>query len=266
MGRLVYNPKLIQKIAEKLHTVPLKVIKSVSNLAGRKGISPEVALLLYARKHDIRTAVYQKKLSPDKQLEFRSLIDTPANSVKLPVSGPSRKPKKIPSTPTISEIDYSDPFLGPNALSKESTEAYQILYLLENSIRAFVVRVLENKFGKDWWHEIGKTKSTTRIATKVSERLKTERDNWDHTKRGIHEIYYTDFEHLLCIIRCFDAEFGPHFKKGHAQNMIGNISALVQTRNVTAHNNAITKDDLDKLKVYAKEWFKYMRSKYSDPK
>jgi hypothetical protein len=97
------------------------------------------------------------------------------------------------------------------------------------------------------------------LAKKAIDRKDNETDNWHHGARGAHEIFYVDYSDLLLIIRSFDSEFAPYFKKTVEHNLPGKLAELVPTRNVVAHNNPITKPDLDRLKIHSIDWIKYMQ-------
>ena len=133
------------------------------------------------------------------------------------------------------------------------------MFILENSLRSFIERVLLAKYGRDWWLEVGKKKAISEIAKKVAGRKSNEAENWHHAKRGVHEIYYTDYSDLLQLMKSFDSEFSKYFKKGAEKNLPGKLAELTPTRNVVAHNNPITKNDLERLQIHAKDWIKYMQ-------
>lgn len=253
MGRpALLNKKLVEKIALKLNKPYINIVKSVSALARRQSISSESALILFARKCNIGSAYAQRNLSPDKQGEIRPAL---SNAI---VQSKSRVFKIKHSNACD---DFYDPFLDSSVysrLSSISVEAYQIMFVLENSLRSFIERILDKKFGKNWWNKIVEQKSTSAIAVKVASRKNNESENWYHGKRGAHEIYYSDYTDLLQIIKSFDSEFNKYFKNGSEKNLPGKLAELAPTRNIVAHNNPITKDDLDRLRVHAKDWLKYM--------
>ena len=259
MGRpVLLDKKLVKKIAEKLKRPSLNVVKSISAMARRKGISSESALVLFARKYNIGSAYAQRKLSPDKQGEIRPvLLNTTTQA--------TNHRNKIKSKSSNTNDDFYDPFLADSVysnLSSVSVEAYQIIFVLENSLRSFIERALNKKFGSSWWSKLKEKKSTLAIAKKVADRKNNESGNWYHGKRGVHEIYYSDYTDLLQIIRSFDSEFNIYFKNGSEKNLPGKLAELAPTRNVVAHNNPITKDDLERLRVHAKDWLKYMSYLY----
>ena len=115
------------------------------------------------------------------------------------------------------------------------------------------------RYGKNWWDELKKKKATTDIVSTVEKRKANEAENWHHAKRGVHEIYYTDYTDLLKVVNSFNADFLKYFRKGKEKNLLEKLAELTPSRNVIAHNNPISGDDLDRLKIHAKDWFKYMQ-------
>jgi hypothetical protein len=255
MGRpRLLDKKLLAKIAKKAGKDEINISKSVSALARRMGISAESALIVFAQNFDVGSETVRRKLSADKQSEIRSVLNRSYSVTEHKASSRKR---------AIRPYSYDqDPFLPGSlysGLSIQSLQAYQLLFVLENSIRSFIVRVLSKRFGHDWWSNILKTKSTTVIGQKVLGRKKNEAANWYHGHRGAHEIYYADYEDLLQIMRSFDSVFSVYFRKGSAKNLPSKLAELIPTRNVVAHNNPVTKADLLRLQVHASDWIKYMQ-------
>lgn len=256
----ILDYKILGKLATKLGKNIDGVRKNIDAMARRKRISSEAALVLSAEKYHIGTATYQRKLDPriQDQISNARLTVSPSPATPRAIRGKMLKAKKnVGAHP-----DFSDPYL-PAALYAGldivSSEAYPILFILENSLRAFIGRVLSGKYSSGWWLEVGKKKSTKDIAKKAADRKANESENWHHAKRGVHEVYYIDYSDLLTIIRTFDAEFSVYFKKGAEKNLPGKLQELTPTRNVVAHNNPITKNDLDRLRIHARDWVGYMQ-------
>ncbi len=254
----IFNKKIINKIAKKAGKSDLAVVKSVSALASRRNIAPEMALIITANKYKIGSSLVLKKLNPYQQTQLNTEIR------KKSVSGDSSRSRKKNIKPVVDiKSEFGDPYLPNSLYSNIPSEGYSIMFTLENSIRMFISRIFFDASGKNWWDQLQSKKSLKGIVTKVSERKAKESENWYHSKRGVHEIYYTDYENLLQIIRVFDSIFSKFFKKGAAKNLISKLGELGPTRNVIAHNNPITGKDLERLKVHARDWFAYMQYLYS---
>lgn len=258
MGRPpILNKKLIRKIAKKAGKSDLAIVKSVSALASRRNIVPEVALIITANKYKIGSSSIFKKLNPYQQMQ----LVTETHKKNVPGDISLRKKTIKPVVDIRSE--FADPYLQDSLYSNIPFEGYSIMFALENSIRIFIMRTLLDIFGKNWWDQLQGKKSLKEIVRRVSDRKTRESENWYHSKRGVHEIYYTDYGDLLRIIRVFNSIFSKYFKKGAAKNLIAKLEELGPTRNIIAHNNPITRKDLERLKVHARDWFAYTQYLYS---
>jgi len=258
MGRpSILNKKLVHKIAQKTGKPDLSIVKSISALASRRTISPEVALVITAKKWHIGSAIVFKKLKPDQSMQLTTELNK--NLRRKGVSSDSNFRKKIKKLKLNIRAEFADPYLQDSLYLNIPSEGYSIMFALENSIRVFITRILSDNFEEKWWDEVQKKNKLKEMIKKVVDRKTKDSKNWYCSKRGVHEIYYTDYSELLHIIRTFDSIFSKFFKKGATKNLIGKLGELIPTRNVIAHSNPITTKDLDRLRVHARDWFAYMQ-------
>ena len=150
--------------------------------------------------------------------------------------------------------------LLPKKLADEAnymaSKVYPIIYVYENSIRNFILKLLEKKYDKDWWDKASISASTK---TKVQKRMSSENTNKWHGKRGAHPIYYTDIDDLKNIITSNWNDFKSYLKTSQ-QIVIANIEIIEQSRNVVSHNNPLSKDDIDSVTVHFKQWIKLIKN------
>jgi hypothetical protein len=256
MGRpVVLDKKLVSKIAKLLKRDYLGVVKSVSGLASREHISSKVALILTATKYKIGSASFLKTLSQQEHMQLVGKLD----ESKPVVSMNDKKGKRIIKQGSAINSDFTDPYLPESVYANIPYEGYSIMFALENSIRFFISRVLTDNFGDNWWDQCKNKKSLEKTVENVFSRKTGEKETWFHSKRGAHEIFYTDYDDLLQILKTFYKVFSNFFKKGAEKNLINKLEELRPTRNVIAHNNPIAYKDLERLKVNARDWFSYMK-------
>jgi len=137
--------------------------------------------------------------------------------------------------------------ITPNIVieANEMAKVYPDIYVFENMVRYTVKTVLEKKHGKDWWttpnvvsNEIKKT---------VEDRKNSEKANRWHSKRGAHEIFYTDFSDLSRIIQ----NNAPHFKRVFGDLQIeAEMKKLEYSRNIIAHNNLLPQKEIKRIEIY----------------
>lgn len=141
--------------------------------------------------------------------------------------------------------------LLPTAVSSDAArmaELYPKMYLLENSIRNVIQRVLSAKRGKDWW--------TTCVSKEVQKRVQDRQDKeakapW-HGKRGTHSINYSDFSDLRNIIVKNWVDFVEVLP---SQPWITQrLEELEPARNTLAHHNPVPEKEQKRLDIYFDDW------------
>lgn len=146
----------------------------------------------------------------------------------------------------------------PTSVANDATrmaDLYPKMYLLENSIRNVINRVMTAKHGDDWW--------ATRAPTEVRNRVKDRKDKeakvpW-HGKRGSHDIYYSDFSDLRNIIVKNWPDFDGIL---HSQQWISQrLEELEPARNTLAHHNPVPANEQKRLEVYFDDWTALIDSK-----
>jgi DNA-binding transcriptional ArsR family regulator len=161
----------------------------------------------------------------------------------------SRKLKVKLHTP--SAIPYLDSKADEEA--EKMAEPYVLLYLFENSLRAFINKVMGDKHGQDWWTKVG---INATIINKVEGRKKLEGINKWHVPRGAHEIYYADLEDLTYFLRK-EPEFAKYLDIGLWDTMIDKVLKL--SRNIVDHHNPLPQREIDRLKTMLEDWKRQLK-------
>lgn len=155
-------------------------------------------------------------------------------------------------------FEVTDSLLPHKVVSeaKEMAEVvYPLLYVFENSVRGIIIRVMQSAHGSNWWD----TKVSKDIQQEVQKRRVKEDQNPWHGKRGVHPIYYTDLEHLGRIVQNNWADFKAILPT--IQWLTQRVDEISHSRNPVAHMNPLSKDDIQRIKVYFRDWEKQIRSK-----
>lgn len=209
-------------------------------------MSYDAAAHIFAQKHKVSVFRYLKN-------EDRNSLSNYKTSTSLPPRNRGNSKKGITEqTVTISSIgNIQDHVISPQIVkeAQKMANVYPIIYVFENSVRIVIKKIMESKYGKDWWK---KARIPTKINEKIKIRKKDEDKNRWHGKRGSHEIFYTDIEELVSIIENNWDIFGPHLPKQHIVKAI--IEIIATSRNVIAHNNPLSTDDILSLKLNYKKW------------
>ncbi len=132
--------------------------------------------------------------------------------------------------------------------AERMAELYPKLYLFENSARLLIKESMEDAYGDDWWD----VKVSRSVQDKVNERKAKENESRWHSKRGEHEIFYTDMDDLKKIIDNNWDLFSPWL--GQRFQMQSLFHEIELSRNIVAHHNPLSKADIDRLESNFKVW------------
>lgn len=149
------------------------------------------------------------------------------------------------------------PLLPPSIAddAKAMAKVYTQLYVLENSARNVIDRVMSAKYGADWWSK----KVGTKLQEKVQGRKDQEkREPWTG-KRGAHPIYYSDFGDLEKIITANWDDFKGIF--GTPAFVSSRLGGLEPMRNISAHHNRVTEKEEDRLRIHFDDWVKQVEGR-----
>ena len=132
---------------------------------------------------------------------------------------------------------------------------YPKYYILENSIRVVIKRILENKHGNRWWEK----RVSKIVRDNVKDRKKKESKQPWHGKRGQHEIFYSNFGDLKKIIVNNWTDFKNIFPD--QAWITQKLKELEHPRNVLAHHNPVSDIDQNRIDLYLHDWIKLLESK-----
>lgn len=135
--------------------------------------------------------------------------------------------------------------------ASEMAAHYELFYCLEQSIRQLITSALFDKASSNWWAETVPAK----IVEDVKGRMQRERDS-GFSLRSDREIDYTNFGELSVIITSNWDVFGAIFSSKRAVDRIMNSLNLL--RGPIAHCSPLAADEVDRLNLTVKDWFRAM--------
>jgi hypothetical protein len=156
------------------------------------------------------------------------------------------------------EFRGTDPILSPQVLgeAKEMAAVYPMLYVIENSMREFIRRIVDARRGLAWWT----TLSPTGVRSQIASRMSDEKRNAWHQRRGEHPIDYLDLKELPAVVRATENEFVPDFMPT-LQWFEQFVNELYQSRCVVCHMNPLERDNIQDVKLKLKKWQKLVAEK-----
>ena len=137
------------------------------------------------------------------------------------------------------------------ASARRMARFYVYYYAFENSIRNLISGRLEEKYGINWWD----LKVPQNVKQHVRENQKQELE----TSMGIRSdepIYYSNFGELIDIINSNWNDFSDTIRSQKAMQSV--ISQFGKIRNVIAHSCELGEDDIFRLKLLIKDWFRIL--------
>lgn len=130
---------------------------------------------------------------------------------------------------------------------------YETFYCLEKTIRALVADTIETAEGNDgWWNS---ERIPPAIKMEVANRIQRELDS-GVTRRSLDELDYTTFGELAGIITSNWDIFGALFDSRKAVEKV--MASLNTLRGPIAHCSALAEDEIVRLQLTVRDWFRLM--------
>ena len=152
----------------------------------------------------------------------------------------------------------TDPLLPEGKLreAREMAAIYPLLYVIENSIREVVQRVMRAKYGADWWNTALTSGKAKQVKLTSAQRQDSEvRMSW-HQRRGAHDIDYIDLSELRDIILAKQDDFFPDVLGDNRAWFEQFMRELIPSRNVVCHMNPLAQHNVDDVvRVKVTRWF-----------
>ncbi len=128
---------------------------------------------------------------------------------------------------------------------------YEIFYLLENDIRRLIVETMEAAHGANWWD--------THVPPGVLEEVRKNREREAQaavTVRSEDDIDYTTFGQLGDVIRANWSDLAGMLSNQSAVSRV--MAALNMLRGTIAHCGILAEDEVDRLKLAIRDWFRVL--------
>jgi hypothetical protein len=224
-----------------------QLVAQVKRLYGPMSTEEGTYVLAHQRGLDLT-----KYLDRETYDRIRGMLPRGQVQAAAPTLAPSGKSRRTATKPVHigSGAAVIDPMLPIGVLNDAArmAELYPMLYVLENSIRHVIGRVLSANHGSGWWA----SRAPADVRNRVQERKDKESKAPWHGKRGGHEINYSDFSDLRKIITFNWADFNPIFP---SQPWITQkLEELEPARNTLAHHNPVPANEQKRLEVILDDW------------
>jgi len=135
------------------------------------------------------------------------------------------------------------------AQAEKMADFYVLYYSLENSIRRLISGRLQEKYGANWWED----KVPNGVKNGVADKQKKEKDT-PMSIRSEEPLSYTNFGELIDIINSNWSDFSDTIRSQRAMQQV--LIQFNSIRNVIAHSNELSEDEIIRLKLLIKDWFR----------
>lgn len=135
--------------------------------------------------------------------------------------------------------------------AKEMSRHYEVFYCLEKSIRRLIVQIMKESYSDNWWE----LKVREEVRKNVETNIKREAES-GFTERSELKIDYTTFGELTSIVQDNWDAFSALFKNLKAFSKI--MTSLNQLRGPIAHCCPLAEDEVVRLNLAVKDWFRLM--------
>ena len=255
------NKSLRQALLKKIKITSRGLLYRVQKIKKNHSMTTEDAICVIAQREGI---ILDKYLDKDTVDRVRGIIqDISSVTEPQPRTIPTRKEKVKTSEGErviviAKEFRGSDPILPQGKLSeaKEMAAIYPLLYILENSIREVIDRVMTAKYGDSWWD----TKAPRGLKDTVSKRMADEKKNAWHQRRGSRPVDYLDLDQLPALMRKIEKEVVPNIIPSMEWfNQL--IQEVYQSRCVVCHMNPLDSVNIQSVKVRVEQWQRQIEAK-----
>jgi hypothetical protein len=241
----------------------------VAKRTRRAPMSVAVAQAIVAHDHGLVVSRYLSGQDlTDVQHAMRDLNATPTSVAAISASKTNgrRTSRAVPSSAGGRVMNFKgakvvtrDPFLPTGKLDEARSMAnvYPLLYVLENSIREVIRRVMTARFGDDWWNTQMAGGRLVNLVDKVAARMSTEKRHSWHQRRGAHPIDYTDFEDLLTIAQGKTSVFFPQLL-GDQDWFRQFFREVIPSRNVVCHMNPLSDTNAADIGIKLQRWEQHL--------
>lgn len=132
--------------------------------------------------------------------------------------------------------------------AKLMATVYTAIAAFENMVRKFIVKVLLEHKGENWWGQCVSEKIRKSAENRKNDE---EKIKW-HTQRGLSMINYVDFGDLASIMSQNYELFEIHIVSIEWARQI--FSTLERSRNVIMHSGELGKRDIERIGTNIRDW------------
>lgn len=255
------NKELRKELLKILGISPQALSQQCKKLKKQIPMMTEDAVYVIAQRHNIILDKYLDKETVDR---VRGLYQQLVPITQATVKKTRGKIKDIVAKQRVTkigkDIKFSDPILPQKKITEavEMADVYPLIYVLENSAREFIDKIMTTQYGNNWWD----SQAPEPLKKDVSKRMRYDEKNSWHQRRGARPIDYLDLKDLPSLMEEIDIE------KIVVPNIIPSlkwfrqlIEQVYKSRCVVCHMNPLDKNNIQAVNVWFNYWEKQIAEK-----
>lgn len=251
--------ELRKALLNKLGITPQALSQQAQKIKAHVPMTTEQAVCIIAQRNGIKLDKY---LDEEMIHLIRDLLQQVTPPSQITTKKVERKTgKQAPRQYVIrigKQFEFTDPLLPRSKLSEanEMSDIFPYLYVLENSIREFIDKIMTDEYGANWWD----SQAPSELRKEVIKRMGDDkRDSW-HQRRGARPIDYLDLKDLPRLLNKLEKIVVP--------DIISDldwfrqlVKQVYKSRCVVCHMNPLDKDNVDAVLVWFNQWQKQINAK-----
>jgi len=255
------NKELRKALLQKLHISSQALYQQAKKLKTKLPMTTEDAIYVIAQREGIYLDKYLDKETVDR---IRVLYQQLVPIAEAPVKKTRGKIKYTVAKQRVIKIgkhaEFSDPILPQKKITeaKEMADVYPLIYILENSVRELIDRVMTAQFGNNWWN----SQAPKHLRKDVSDRMADDKKNSWHQRRGARPIDYLDLKDLPRLMRKIEKIVVPDIIPS-MEWFSQLVDEVYKSRCVVCHMNPLDKNNIQAVQVRFNHWQKQIDAKKS---
>lgn len=253
------NKELRRALLQKLRISPQALSQQCKKLKKQTPMTTEEAVYVIAQRNGI---ILDKYLDEELVSRVRLLLQQITPTKQAPIRGTRGKTKEASPEQRVIKIGKEFKFTDPILTTKKIIEArdmaavYPLIYVLENSIREFIDKIMSAQYGDNWWD----SQAPKALRDTVSERMTDDKKHSWHQRRGDRPIDYLDLKDLPRLVAKIEnlvvLDIIPSFEWFRQL-----VDEVYKSRCVVCHMNPLDKNNILAVQVRFNQWQKQITAK-----
>lgn len=253
------NKKLREALLNKLDISSQALWQQCQKLKAQVPMTTEDATYIIAQRSGI---ILDKYLGKEAIERVRALYQQLIPVAHAPVKEMRGKVKDSIVKPRVikigKDIKFDDPILPQKKINEaiEMADIYPLIYVLENSAREFIDKIMTAQYGKNWWD----LQVPEPLKKNVKKRMRDDEKNLWHQRRGARPIDYLDLKDLPDLMEIIEDSVAPNIIPS-AKWFRQLIEVVYKSRCVVCHMNPLDKNNIKAVEVQFNYWEKQISEK-----